>query len=141
MNQEMFLVSLPKSIVPSVVKEEVQKLVVWQGYVAESDVLDVLNITDVLNEEMIKIIDRNNEIDKKLNDEIFEIVLFKDEDQLDSSIFRMDWENKDLINKQPEQDATYYFGIYVNTVRANEILLEVYGNNEYIKNLEEVVRE
>lgn len=133
-------VSAAPSNVPDLIKEEVNKLVVWQGYIAESSKIDILNITDALNQELNLIIDKNNSINPKLNDEMMEVVLYKDEQKINSNNFKMDWEHKDLINKRPEKDATYYFGIYIDTNKAKDVLDRIYTNRDYIELLNKVVK-
>ena len=141
LSDQEVVVSLPPNDIPDIVKNEVQKLVVWQGYIAESSTIDIVNIEDALNEELNIIIDQNNSNNPKLNEEMFEVLLYRDGEKMNPKSYKMDWQNKDLINKRPEADVTYYFGIYIDTLKAKEILEKHYSNSDILDKLDKVVKE
>lgn len=134
------VITTPINEVPDMTKDT-KKLIVWQGYIAESNVIDTVNIEEVLNKDTNIIINENNKIDPNLNNEMFEILLYKDDDVLNPITYKVDWETKDIINKKPVKDATYYFGLYIDIFKAKEVLTKYYSNKDLLDKINRIVKE
>lgn len=114
--------------------KEHKKLILWEGYITDSDIVDVLDLTPVIFEALGLVIDYclDEKNDVKISD-IFETVLYKGKYKIDNTDYKFEWSTREVINMKPIKDETYHFGIYMNTKKANEILESLDRRELYIE--------
>lgn len=107
-------------------EEQHKKLVVWEGYITDTDVVDVLDISPVMFDSLDTVINYclDESTDTNISD-VFDTVLFKGKYAIPPSDYRFEWSSREVINLRPVKDETYHFGIYMDTKKANIILEEL----------------
>jgi hypothetical protein len=107
-----FVVNFTMPTLPPEELGDGKRLIVWQGYIADVDGVDELDVAPALNEELKEVIEYYNTHRGNLNEKSFEIVLFQDGEELPETDYLIDWKTLILTNVRPVKDSTYYFGIY-----------------------------